>query len=224
MTSQNYLPAVVIEPSTKATASVIWLHGLGASGHDFEPIVPELQLPETLPTRFVFPHAPNMPVTINGGMRMPAWYDILSMDIDRKIDASQLRKSAQQTQALIRREIDRGITAERIVVAGFSQGGAVAYEAALTFPQRLAGLMTMSSYLATHDSLQIDDAQHDLPIHVFHGTLDPVVPEVLGQRAVAWLQARGFAPEYRTYPMQHQVCMEQIAQISRWLQTVLKSQ
>ncbi|GJM10451.1 MAG: phospholipase/carboxylesterase [Lysobacteraceae bacterium] len=222
MTNQPYLPAVVIEPSSAADASVVWLHGLGASGHDFEPIVPELQLPPSLPVRFVFPHAPNMPVTINGGMRMPAWYDILSMDIDRKIDSGQLRKSAQQTQALIQREIERGIAAERIVVAGFSQGGAVAYEAALTFPQRLAGLMTMSSYLATHETLQIDKVQHDLPIHVFHGTYDPVVPELLGQRAVAWLQENGFSPQYRTYPMQHQVCMEQINHISHWLQTVLK--
>ena len=222
MTSPSYLPAVVIEPPTTASASVIWLHGLGANGHDFEPIVPELQMPETLPTRFVFPHAPNMPVTINGGMRMPAWYDILSMDIDRKIDTSQLSKSAQQTQDLIRREIERGISAERIVVAGFSQGGAVAYQAALTFPHRLAGLMTLSSYLATHQTLQVDPAQNSLPIHVFHGTHDPVVPELLGQRAVAWLQDRGFSPQYRTYPMQHQVCLEQIRHIGHWLQTVLK--
>ena len=138
------LKCVEIEPAGDATATVIWLHGLGASGHDFEPIVPELQLPAGLPVRFVFPHAPDIPVTVNGGMVMPAWYDILAMDIDRKVDEAGVLASADAVDALIEREIQRGIPAHRIVIAGFSQGGAVAYQAALRYPQKLAGLLTLS--------------------------------------------------------------------------------
>ena len=148
----DLLRCVEIEPSAQATASVIWLHGLGASGHDFEPIVPELQLPADLAVRFIFPHAPQIPVTVNGGMVMPAWYDILAMDIDRKVDEAGVLASADAVDALIKQEIARGIPSERIIIAGFSQGGAVAYQAALRHPQPLAGLLTLSTYCLLYTS------------------------------------------------------------------------
>ncbi|GAB3099478.1 carboxylesterase [Aestuariicella hydrocarbonica] len=213
----SYLPCIEIEPTAPATAAVIWLHGLGASGNDFAPIVPELKLPESLGVRFIFPHAPSIPVTVNGGMVMPAWYDILSMDIDRKIDEAQILQSAEAIKALIDREIERGIDSRNIVIAGFSQGGAVAYQTALSYPKALAGLMAMSTYFATHATVEPSTANEDLSIFVSHGTQDPVVPELLGQRAVEQLQTKGYQPLYSTYPMQHEVCMPQIQEISRWL-------
>ncbi|WP_107851463.1 alpha/beta hydrolase [Oceanimonas marisflavi] len=196
---------------------VIWLHGLGADGHDFAPIVPELGLPAGAAVRFVFPHAPAMPVTINGGMAMPAWYDILAMDIDRKVDEAQLRASAAAVTELIEQQIAAGIDSRRIVLAGFSQGGAVAYEAALSFDQPLGGLIAMSTYFATADSIMPSDANRALPILVLHGTQDPVVSEQLGLRACRALEALGHVPEYHSYPMPHAVCAEEIADISRFL-------
>ena len=215
------IPCVELEPDQNANATVIWLHGLGANGHDFEPIVPELQFPKEMAVRFIFPHAPSIPVTINGGMVMPAWYDILSMDIDRKIDHQQIQASASAIKALIDREIERGIDSWRIVLAGFSQGGAVAYEAALSYAKPLAGLMALSTYFATGETVQIASENQHLPIEIFHGTQDPVVPEILGQQAMRELTKKGFTPGYHTYPMQHAVCPEQISDISRWLQKIL---
>ena len=217
----SLLPCVEVNPTDAADSAVIWLHGLGASGHDFEPIVPELRLPAELSVRFVFPHAPQMPVTINGGMVMPAWYDILEMSIDRKIDTAQIENSASAIHALIEREIDNGIPAERIVVAGFSQGGAVGYQAALSYSKRLAGLMTLSTYFATSDTVALEPTNADIPIFISHGTLDPVVPEQLGQKAFELLLARGYRPEYKTYGMEHSVHPNQIKDISDWLQKVL---
>jgi len=219
----SLLSCVEIEPAAPAVATVIWLHGLGASGHDFEPIVPELRLHASLPVRFLFPHAPQQPVTINGGMVMPSWYDIYSMDLDRKIDQQQLRVAADGVHALIEREIARGIQSERIVIAGFSQGGAVAYEAALSYDKPLAGLMALSTYFATHDTVALSPANAALPIKIDHGLSDPVVPELLGQQAVAHLTAKGFKPTYHTYAMQHEVCWPQIADISQWLQRCVAS-
>lgn len=215
-----YLPCVEIEPDQSANRSVIWLHGLGADGNDFAPIVPLLHGPVSAHIRFVFPHAPQIPVTINGGMRMPAWYDILSMSIERQVDSEQLRASAQAVCDLIQREIERGVNAEHIVVAGFSQGGAVAYEAALSYPQRLGGLLALSTYLATHDSIQLSAANRQLPILIQHGSQDPVVPEALGKLAYNWLADKGYAAKYQSFPMQHQVCQEQIVAINQWLQEV----
>ncbi|MED5240156.1 MAG: dienelactone hydrolase family protein [Pseudomonadota bacterium] len=213
------LECIEIEPAQPAVASVIWLHGLGASGHDFEPIVPELQLPADLPVRFIFPHAPNIPVTVNGGMVMPAWYDILAMDIDRKVDESGVLASADAIDDLIEREIQRGIPSNRIIIAGFSQGGAVAYQCALRHPKPLAGLLTLSTYMAIPVALSETNAH--LPVMVSHGTMDPVVPEQLGQRAVASLQQMGLSPDYRTYPMEHMVCLEQIREIGKWISECL---
>lgn len=224
--SDNYLPCV--ETTVNATdsgpvdASIIWLHGLGANGHDFESIVPELRIPNTLSIRFVFPHAPNLPVTINNGFMMPAWYDILDMSLDRQVDETQLRQSAKATQALIDREIERGTPSEQVIVAGFSQGGAVGFEAALTYPQTLGGLLVLSSYFATANSIQIHPANQQLPIQIFHGTQDDVVAEQLGRRAVTALKNKGFTAQYDTFPMPHAVCMEEIQAISDWLQQRLQ--
>ncbi|MGM8871586.1 alpha/beta hydrolase [Psychrobacter sp. 2Y5] len=220
----NYLDVVTVEhnPTNKPIdRAVIWLHGLGASGHDFEPVVPQLGLSKDMAVRFIFPHAPQIPVTINGGMIMPAWYDILEMSLDRKIDVTQIEKSSQQIRDLIQREIERGVKPEHIVIAGFSQGGAVAYHVALGYPQRLAGLMTLSTYLATNDSLSYSDINKDLPVLIEHGVQDPVVPVVLGQQAQQLLTDKGYNVEYHTYPMAHQVCMPQIQNIGKWMNKVL---
>ncbi|MFN2329708.1 MAG: alpha/beta hydrolase [Chromatocurvus sp.] len=213
-----YLPCVEIEPEHReAEAAVIWLHGLGASGHDFEPIVPQLGLPETLAVRFVFPHAPKIPVTVNGGLMMPAWYDITALDLERKLDEKQLLQSAQWTANLIERERARGIDSRRIMVAGFSQGGAVAWHAALTFPEPLAGLMALSTYFATSRITSPSDANRDLPVHIFHGRDDQMVPEALGLRAAQQLRDWGYHPEYSTYPMGHEVCLQEVRDISAFI-------
>ena len=217
----NYLPCVEIEPQRSAVAAVIWLHGLGADGHDFESIVPELHMPDSAAVRFVFPHAPTLAVTINGGMQMPAWYDILDVSINRRVDEVQLRKSAAAVRALIDREVERGVHSKHIVIAGFSQGGAVAYESALTYPKPLAGLLGLSSYFATAESIAPNPANSTLPIQIFHGTRDPVVPEQLGHQAHQIFQAMGHPTGYKTYPIEHGVCAEEIADIARWLKHVL---
>lgn len=214
----DYLPALIIEPSQAATASVIWLHGLGADGHDFEPIVPELKLPAHAAIRFIFPHAPAIPVTINRGYVMPAWYDILAMDIDRKVDVKQLEASAQAVAKLIDRELEKGIPSERIVLAGFSQGGAVAYQTALSYPKPLGGLLALSTYFATADTIQFNSANQKLPIAIFHGSQDPVVPESLGKKAQQRLQALGYTPEYFSYAMEHSVSAAEVKDLAVFIQ------
>lgn len=211
------LDYIELETASNPTAAVIWLHGLGASGHDFEPVVPELGLPDGAAVRFIFPHAPNLPVTINGGMTMPAWYDIKAMDIDRVVDTEQLMASADAVAKLVDREIERGIPAENIVIAGFSQGGAVAYELGLTYPKRLAGVLALSTYFATAESIQRSEANAGIPINVYHGTFDPVVPESLGVRSVETLKDMGFEPSYQSYPMEHSVCLEEVLDIGRFI-------
>ena len=218
MPSLKYLE---VETQTNPVASVIWLHGLGASGHDFEPIVPELQLP--IGVRFIFPHAPNRTVTVNGGMVMPAWYDILSMEIERVIDTKQIIESSAAVGELIEQEVARGIPHEKIFIAGFSQGGAVAYEAALSYPKKLGGLIALSTYFATRKTIAFNTANAQLPIFIGHGTVDNVVDESLGQQAKDALAQLNFHPEYHAYPIAHSVCMEEITAISTWLQVQLKS-
>lgn len=213
----SLLPCAEIEPREPATASVIWLHGLGADGHDFEPIVPELRLPQTLAVRFVFPHAPSIPVTINNGYSMPAWYDILDMNLDRRADLAGLKHSADRVAALIDRERERGIPSERVVLAGFSQGGAVGLHLALMYPQRLAGLLALSTYFATGADIVPHAASAGLPIEVHHGQFDTMVPEIMGRMTIDRLRDLGFEPTFRSYPMAHAVCPEQIADIGRWL-------
>ncbi len=217
----QYLPAVEIETAANPDISVIWLHGLGADGNDFAPIIPDLKIPAALPIRFIFPHAPAIPVTVNGGFVMPAWYDILEMEIDRKIDSAGLLESADKINKLIDREYERGIKSNRIIIAGFSQGGAVAYQVALTHPKPLAGLLTMSSYFATAETIVYNSANKNIPIEIHHGQFDPVVPEALGQKASLQLSEKGYKVGYTVYPMEHAVCLEQINDISKWLQTVL---
>ena len=219
----DYLPAIEMEypPSVEVDAAIIWLHGLGANGNDFAPIVPQLALPSTFGVRFIFPHAPSIPVTINNGFVMPAWYDIEQLDLDRHVDIAQLRQSAQWVHRLIERERERGVASERIIVAGFSQGGAVAFEAGLTCSEPLAGIMALSTYFATSDSIVIKPVQNTIPILICHGSLDPVVPEALGRKSVASLQNLGFVPEYNSYPMAHAVCPEEIADIGDWIGRVL---
>lgn len=211
------LKYIEIETNPNPTASVIWLHGLGASGHDFEPVVPELGLPADAAVRFIFPHAPNLPVTINGGMSMPAWYDIKAMDIDRIVDTEQLMASSDAVARLIDQEIERGVNSEHIVIAGFSQGGAVAYELGLSYPKRLAGILALSTYFATAATVKASEANRGIPIRVYHGTRDPMVPESLGRMSVEKLEELGFSPSYQTFPMEHSVCMEEIVDIGNFL-------
>ncbi len=215
------LPAIETETQSNPSASVIWLHGLGADGNDFAPIVPELGLPDHLAVRFIFPHAPSLPVTVNGGAVMPAWYDIMEIDIDRKIDTKGLINSSLEIQKLVERELNRGINSEKIIIAGFSQGGAVAYHFALGYNKPLAGLLAMSTYFATSDIVDYNLANKSIPIEIHHGKFDPVVPEQLAQKAISDLKEKGYSPEYKTYPMEHSVCPEQIADISTWFQTIL---
>jgi phospholipase/carboxylesterase len=217
----DYLPCVEVEPQRPVDAAVIWLHGLGADGHDFEPIVPELRLPNSAAVRFIFPHAPSMSVTINNGMVMPAWYDILDMSIEKKVDEDQLLVSSGNIRSLIDREIERGIDSTRIVIAGFSQGGAVGYQLALTYPKPLAGLLAMSTYFATSESIVPSQENKTLPIQIYHGTMDPVVPEPLGQISYEKLKEQGYSVNYKTYLMQHGVCTEEVLDISKWLQKLL---
>lgn len=211
------LQYIQIETGESPTAAVIWLHGLGASGHDFEPVVPELGLPEDTAVRFIFPHAPNLPVTINGGMSMPAWYDIKAMDIDRVVDTEQLRASADAVAKLVEQQKHKGIPPERIIIAGFSQGGAVAYELGLSYPERFGGVLALSTYFATADTVQRSEANADVPISVYHGTFDPMVPESLGVRSVETLKEMGYDPSYQTFPMEHSVCLEEIQDIGRFI-------
>lgn len=215
------LPAIEMETKSNPENSVIWLHGLGADGNDFAPIVPELRIPVDLGIRFIFPHAPAIPVTVNGGFVMPAWYDIAEMQIDRQVDIDGLMHSTGQIKAFVDREIERGVESRNIIVAGFSQGGAVAYQLVLSYEKPLAGLLAMSTYLATRDVIQYSDANKKIPIEIHHGSYDQVVPEHLGSSAAAHLQKEGYSVNYQTYPMEHAVCPEQIGDISHWLQSIL---
>ncbi|MCX9155975.1 dienelactone hydrolase family protein [Niveibacterium sp. 24ML] len=214
------LPAIEIETAPKPDFSVIWLHGLGADGSDFEPIVPELGLPDDARVRFVFPHAPMMPVTCNGGYIMRAWYDIKYLDgSTRDVDEAGVRASCEAVRALIARENALGVPTHRIVLAGFSQGGAIAYTAGLSHPQRLAGVIALSTYLPARQMLldSLSAASRATPIFAAHGTHDDVVGPALGEAARACLAAEGYPIAWHTYRMAHSVCIEEIAEIGRWL-------
>lgn len=216
-------PPIEIETGPNPQWSVIWMHGLGADGSDFAPVVPELGLPAGLALRFVFPHAPFRPVTCNGGYVMRAWYDIISLaPASRQIDEAGLLESRAFVRHLIEREAARGIPSERIILAGFSQGGAVAYLSALTHPAPLAGLMALSSYIPSARLITDDlaEANRQIPVFAAHGTHDDVVSLELGEQALGLLQTLGLEPEWRTYAMPHSVCMAEIADIGRWLERV----
>lgn len=214
--------AVYLKPAQAAVGSVIWMHGLGADGHDFVPIIPELDLPAKLALRFVFPHAPVRPVTINNGYAMRAWYDIKGLALQGAEDSTGIRESAKRIGELIAAENELGVPPEKIVLAGFSQGGAIALHTALRHPQRLAGVLALSTYLPLRDSLaeERNIANQDVPLLMCHGVQDNVVPLVLGTLSRDLLQAQGYGVQWREYPMQHQVCMEEIADIAGWLENL----
>ncbi len=210
------LDTVEIETGANPAWSVVWLHGLGADGHDFEPVVAELDLSEAV--RFVFPHAPVRPVTLNGGYPMRAWYDIFSLDRAGPEDEAGIRVSATQVRRLMEIEIDRGTPARRLIVAGFSQGGAMALHVGLRYPEPVAGIIALSAYLVLPATLAAEKAApEDVPIFMAHGTHDPTVPESYGARASELLRAEGYSVDWHAYPMGHSVCVEEIADISGWL-------
>ena len=219
------LPCIELETAPRPMASVIWLHGLGADGNDFVPVVRELALPASLPIRFVFPHAPVRPVTINNGFRMRAWYDIAAADLNNRADLAGVKQSQRQVEALIAREVDRGIAASRVVIAGFSQGGAVALYTGLRHAERLAGIIALSSYLIGADALAIEAASvnRSVPIFMGHGTADPVVRFDWGTASWQALAKAGYNVEWHSYPMEHSVCMEEVDAVSAWLQRVLRA-
>lgn len=220
------LPAVEIDPKGPVRASVIWLHGLGADGNDFVPIVKELNLAGAPGIRFVFPHAPTRPVTINNGYVMRAWYDISFGDLEgktRRADEKGLRESQAQIGELIAQERARGIATAKIVLAGFSQGGAIALQTGLRHPEKLAGVMALSTYLPLADSFAAEASAANKATAVFmaHGTHDPVVPYAMGDNSRKVLEQAGYALEWHDYPMQHSVCLEEVADIGQWLVKVL---
>lgn len=217
--NDELLPCVEIDPPGPAQTCIIWLHGLGADGHDFEPIADELALPSTLGIRFVFPHAPQRPVTINGGFVMRAWYDILAPELGHAVDESGIGDSRQRIENLIERERSLGTPAERIVLAGFSQGGVIALEAAAHYRDRLAGVLALSTYVPSPD--QFPEARDGLPIFMAHGIQDPIVPYGLAVRSRETLQQKGYAVEWHSYPMPHAVCPEEIRDLRSWLLGVL---
>jgi phospholipase/carboxylesterase len=207
--------------AARATASVIWLHGLGADGHDFEPIVPELDLPRDASVRFVFPHAPMRPVTLNNGFVMRAWYDLFDLGEERRVDEAGMRASAEEIERLITHERSNGVP--RIVLAGFSQGGALALYTGLRHAEKLAGIVALSAYLPLESRLaaEANPANARTPIFLAHGRLDPVLPFNAGERARDRLKALGYDVTWKAYQMPHAVCPEEIADISAFLRTVL---
>lgn len=214
------LPAIEVLTAADPRYAVIWLHGLGADGSDFEPVVPELGLDGLPGIRFVFPHAPYQPVTCNGGYVMRAWYDIISLEPhSREIDERGILQSREAVRALIARENARGIPCERIFLAGFSQGGAVAYATALTHPEPLAGLIALSTYLPTPQLVRDEASEENRSIDIFaaHGSFDDVVSPQLGKTARDFIAELGYRPAWHEYPMPHSVCLEEIADIGRWL-------
>jgi phospholipase/carboxylesterase len=216
------LPAIEIETGPDPARAVIWMHGLGADGNDFVPIVDELDLPD-VPIRFVFPHAPLQPVTINGGYVMRAWYDIGYQDLSLKEDEKGVRESQHAVERLIGREIERGIAARHIVLAGFSQGGAIALQTGLRYPARMAGVLALSAYLPLPDRLEAErhTSNRDVPIFMAHGTEDPIVPLKLAVASCTRLITIGYPVKWHEYEMPHSVCHEEIRDIGAWLREAL---
>jgi phospholipase/carboxylesterase len=221
------LEAIEIETGGNPAAAVIWMHGLGADGNDFVPIVGQLGLDGATPARFIFPHAPMRAVTINNGFVMRAWYDVSFGDLEgksRRADEAGLRESQAQIAALIDREKARGIAPERIVLAGFSQGGAVALQTGLRHPERLAGVMALSTYLPLAESLPTEGTPANRATSIFmaHGLFDPIVPLAMGAGSMTYLASLGYRVEWHQYPMPHSVCEQEIADIGAWLRRVLR--
>ncbi|MGE4658152.1 MAG: alpha/beta fold hydrolase [Gammaproteobacteria bacterium] len=217
----DMLESLQIEAETPATGSVIWLHGLGADGHDFETIVGQLGLPRSV--RWIFPHAPYRPITINAGVSMRAWYDILSLDKPGLEDEAGIRESATAVEQLLAIELGRGVPEEKIVLAGFSQGGAIALHVALRYPRKLAGVLALSTYLPLAPKLGTEksDANKDVEIFMAHGLMDPVIPLQFGEASKRKLEEQGYGVEWNTYPIEHAVCPEEVRDIGIWLRSRL---
>jgi phospholipase/carboxylesterase len=216
------LPHIELETEPNPTASIIWMHGLGADGNDFVPIVDEMELPARA-IRFIFPHAPVRAVTINGGFMMRAWYDVVSDDFSRREDEGGVRESHAMIEALIRRENERGIPCRDIVLAGFSQGGAMALHTGLRYRERLAGILALSTYVPISKTLEaeLSQANRDAPIFMAHGTADPVIPLWLAGSSRQLLERLGYEVQWHEYEMGHSVMWEEVSDISRWLAQVL---
>ncbi len=215
------LEHVTIEPDSPAEASVIWFHGLGADGNDFVPLVPQLALPKTLPVRFIFPHAPVIPVSINGGYPMPAWFDITTLTPKLKIDEKGLKAAITATHDLVQVEINKGIPSTRIILAGFSQGGAMALSAALAYSDALAGIIALSTFIPPTQLAHLP--LHRPPIYMAHGIMDDVVPMSLGEHTCHLLKEKGFDVSWSVYAMGHDVCKNEIDSTSKWLQKCLSA-
>ena len=217
------LEAVIIEPAGTPQAVVIWLHGLGADGYDFEPIVPELGLPDDAAIKFIFPHAPKIPVTVNGGYVMRAWYDIAATDLGEQQDIEGIKRSQEQLNSLIEAEIAQGTPADKIVLAGFSQGGAIILQAGLRYSQRLAGIMVLSSYVPLAETLVAEkhSANQGVPIFYAHGEEDDVIPISFAKQSRDILLAQGYKVEWSSYAMQHSVVPDEIDAIGVWLRKIL---
>ena len=220
---QELLSCVEIEPEGDARSAVIWLHGLGADGHDFEPIVPYLGLDPAFGVRFVFPHAPRRAVTINAGLIMPAWYDIRALTLKRDVDEDGVRRSAEQVRALVERENERGIPTGRIVMAGFSQGGAIALHLGLRYPEAFAGILALSCYLVCAESVEAErsEANQATPVFQAHGQVDPMVPLEIGDETRQKLTELGYGVEWKTYPMGHAVHPDEARDVGLFLGRVL---
>ena len=221
--SSEKLPAVELETRPNPDATVILMHGLGADGNDFVPIVREFELPKDHGVRFVFPHAPTRPVTINGGMSMRAWYDIVGVDLTTRGDETGIRESQVIVEKFIAREKARGIKSSRIVLAGFSQGGVIALQTGLRHPERLGGIMALSTYLAMPQKLaaEMHQANRDIPIFMAHGTADPTIQLEWADASRRALEAQGYKVDWHTYRMQHSVSLEEVRDMGAWLRKVL---
>jgi phospholipase/carboxylesterase len=217
------LPSIISNPNTPVRCSVIWLHGLGATNNDFAPIVPELGIQDELGIRFVFPQAPNMPVSINNGAVMPAWYDISVMDLMKRADGDGIKNSSEIITDMINDEIAMGVDPSNIVIAGFSQGGVIALDTGIRFPSPLAGIMALSTYIPIHDTLGSAEKNGNGDISIFygHGDYDPVIPIEQAQSAKTFLEENGYSVEWHTYPMEHSVSPQEINDIKNWLQKTL---
>ena len=214
------LQAIELNTGLDPVGTIIWMHGLGADGNDFVPVVKELGLPDNLPLRFIFPHAPMRPVTINAGHVMRAWYDIIEISaVERKVDEAGIRESQRAIEPLIEREISRGIPANKIVLAGFSQGGAIALQTGLRYPQALAGILALSTYLPLASSLEVEasSANRSIPIFMAHGEQDTVIPISIAENSFKELGRLGYKADWHEYPMPHSVSMEEIENIGAWL-------
>lgn len=216
------LPHILIETGAAPRYSIIWLHGLGADGSDFVPITEEMELP--VPVRYIFPHAPKRPVTINGGFVMRAWYDIVGASIGERQDEAGMRASQAEIEKFIAHEKARGIAAENIYLAGFSQGGAIVLLTGLRHAERLGGIIALSTYLPLSESLKNEGVALETPVFMAHGTSDPIVPYVLGEKSAEYLRQLGYPLEWRDYDMPHSVCLEEINDIEHWLAQRLKPQ